>query len=638
MTEAPARRPRGGTRLLLLAVTVAGFLQVLSLGFPPAAPDRLPVLVIAVGLALATAWRPERGLLAFSFLFPLAGVLDRTFGGTDALAWPVLLFAGFAAGWTFRFLYDFESAPDPSRLDGWLKALLAVWTLATILAVVRARTLWAWLEGLRLRAVNSQGLLDAEAVRESLMALAVLASGVGFFFLLRRAGDAARRRALTAALAGVGFSTAVAVAERLGKAPGETSEYWRITGRLSGGATDPNALGLLCGLTAALAVAALLSGRLPRIAALGLTALLPAGLVLSGSRSGLAAAALALLALAAAPRVPARVRLGVAVVGLAIGLAAGGALLGGARGSVGARLAEIFDRELPAQYRASARPLLWRGALRLFERHPWTGAGMGAFAWQLPDLAREEGQELPIRDNPGSAYLQALAETGAIGFLFLSVFAVAVAREAGAALSRFREDPLAAGAGGSLLGFLVALAAGSHWFAPDVALLFFLIAAVASRRAEPVSSRWPARARALALAAYAVAAVAGSLATLSAAEAFHHRPRMGFYPKETGPGGPFHWTARRFAVLLGPGEAARLTVAHYTPEGRSVELTADDDGRPVFRRTLEPGEGLTLSLSGTSARARILRFTLSRAFVPKRLGLSDDRRELGLVAVFPGGR
>jgi hypothetical protein len=65
-----------------------------------------------------------------------------------------------------------------------------------------------------------------------------------------------------------------------------------------------------------------------------------------------------------------------------------------------------------------------------------------------------------------------------------------------------------------------------------------------------------------------------------------------------------------------------------------VELTAEADGRPAFVRTLEPGEGVALRLSAPAAGSRVFRFASSRAFVPRRLGTSSDRRELGLVAVF----
>ena len=80
----------------------------------------------------------------------------------------------------------------------------------------------------------------------------------------------------------------------------------------------------------------------------------------------------------------------------------------------------------------------------------------------------------------------------------------------------------------------------------------------------------------------------------------------------------------------------RLGLAHFTPEGRDIELTAESGGRALYRRALAPGQSIVLRLVGDPAIPRVLRFTLSRAFVPKRLGLSGDRRELGIMAVFPG--
>ncbi len=243
-----------------------------------------------------------------------------------------------------------------------------------------------------------------------------------------------------------------------------------------------------------------------------------------------------------------------------------------------------------------------------------------------------------MRDNPGSAYLQALAETGAIGFLLTLALAVLLAREAVGALARWREEPLAAGCGAGVLGFLAALSVGSHWFAPDAALLFFLLGACAAQPASETvdaPSPWGRRLRRAAVAVYAVAVAAAALATLSADEAFRYRPGMGFHGKETGEGGSFYWTQRRFAIRLPPGETMRLRLAHYTPEGRPVELSAEADGKTVLHRELEPGEGLALRLSAPPERARVVRFSLSRAFVPRHLGLSADRRELGMVAVFP---
>lgn len=636
MNDLPARRPGGVARLLLLLASVGGFLGVFVIGFPPASRARLPILCLAIGLALLTAYMRDRGIVVFAFLFPLAGLGDRLAGGADAMAWPVLLFCGLAAGWTFRFLYDFESAPDPSRADRTLRALLVVWSLATALAIIQARTLWALVRGLGLRAVNVEGLSDSSAIRTSVLSYAALATGAAFFFLLRRAGPALRERALLASLTGVAASAAVAVAERLGIGPGETNGYWKTVGRLSGGAMDPNALGILCGLGAVVAADRAVLGRgRGRLHAAVALALAAAGLALSGSRSGVAIAGIGIVVLLAARGTRSHGRAAVLLFGAV--LLVGVALLrvSNGPGSAGERLGQIFDGRLPIEYRASARPVLWASAVRLFAQHPVEGAGLGAFSWQLPNLLAEQGLPGGIHDNPGNAYLQALAETGAVGFLLTAALAFVLAREAWAALRDAGAPVGAAGSGAAVLGFLVALLAGSHWFAPDAAFLFFLLAAVTARAQLAERPRW-SRAGALLVAVYAAAAFVAALGTRGADAAFRYRPEIGFHDRESGPGGPFRWTQRRFALRVEPGRTQRILLSHYTPEGRRVELTVEADDRRVASRALEPGQSIPLRLSADAGRPRDFRFTLSRAFVPRRLGASGDRRELGVIAVFPG--
>ena len=629
MNEPPPRRPGGLARLIALFSVGAGFFAVLEVGFPPAARSRLPVLVLSLGLALLSAWNPARGLVAFSAVFPLAGLGDRLLGGADALAWPILLFGGFAAGWTFRFLYDFENVPDPTRLDGTLRALSALWAVAALLSALRARTVWAIVHGLGLRAVNVEGLLDSDAIRDAVLSLAALGAGAAYFFILRRAGEASRRSALSAATWGVALSAAAAAASRIGIGPGETSAFWRMTGRASGAATDPNALGLLCGMAVVVSLACVASGGRRWLAALAAPAAV--GLFLSGSRSGIGVALVGAALLLVLPGLPGRRR--AALLAVVLAAVAAAALLAPRRpGSAVERLRRMADETLTVEDRSSSRTLLWDAALRMFRHAPVAGGGLGAFSWELPNLLHEDGRSLPLRDNPGNAYLQALAETGILGFALTLLFCLALAREGW--LAGAGGEPLARGAGAASLAFLGALAAGSHWFAPDVALYFFLLAAVCARPRLSDPSPRTARLRAAIVAAYAVAACAVLLETRSPEEAFRYRPGLGFHAKETGPGGPFWWTQRRFAIRVAPGRSMSLGLAHFTPEGRPVTLTAESEGRTVFERDLAPGEGIRLRLSADAA-PRIVRFTLSRAFVPKRLGLSADRRQLGLVAVFP---
>jgi O-antigen ligase len=627
------RSPGTGTRVVLFLLSIAGAGALFAVAFPPAAPDRLPVLILAVGLALLAASKPRWAIVVFAFLFPCAGLLARLAAGTDPVAWPALLLGGLAAGWSFRFIYDFESRAEPSPLDLPLRCLLLVWVMASVVAAARAATLWAAVRGLSGRVVNGAGLSEAAAIRESLLAFSALAAGASFFFILRREGPEVRARALRAALFGVCASALAALLERLGFFPQETRVYWKLTGQIGGGAADPNSLGLLCGLALVLVAAGLWRGGTRPLAGSLAALVFSGGLFLSGSRTGFLLALVGILVLLFSGKLPPRARLtGLALVGVAA-LAGAFLLLRGSAGTLGARIAQSFDSTLPMEYRVSARPLLWRAAGRLFLRHPVEGAGMGVFSWQFPDLMSEEHRRFAMRDNPGSGYVQALAETGAAGFFLTALFAVAAGRQA---LRRAREqDAWIGGAGVAVLSFLTALALGSHWLASDVSLFFFLLAAAAAGSAPAVESRVTRASRLGAVLVYAAAAGIAILATARPEEAFRHAPRIGLHEQETGPGGPFRWTRRRFALWLQPGETRRLLLSHFSPSPKPMDLTATVEGRTVFRRSLKAGESVLLRLQGSPEHSRAVVFETSWSFVPKRLGLSQDRRELGLLAVEP---
>ncbi|MEP7133258.1 MAG: O-antigen ligase family protein [Acidobacteriota bacterium] len=633
----PSRSPGTPVRVLFFLFSLAAGALLLTAGFPPGASDRLPVLVFSVVIALCAAVSPGRGIALFCFIFPWAGLLARAAGGADPVTWPGVLLCGLAAGWSFRFIYDFESAPRPARADRAVKTLLVIWCLATVLAAGRAVTVWAAVRRLTGRAVNDTGLSDGEALKETLFAFAALAGGAAFYFLLRRAGETVRRRALSASIAGTALSALAAVFQRLNAIPSRGGAYWKMTGRLEGGAVDPNSLGLLCalGLLAAMATANPARpgrgrGRGSAAWSIVVSLLLGAGLLLSGSRSGLAVAAgsLALVLFLPAFRGRARAAAAAALVALA---AAGVAIaLRTGPGSAGARLAQTFDPALPLEYRVSARPLLWRAATRLFLRHPVEGAGMGAFAWELPDLLREEGRSLPSRDNPGSGYVQALAETGTVGFLVTACAALALAVQSGRHARDPDADPRTAAAGISVIVFLVALSAGSHWLAPDAALFFFLLAACSASPSEAREQAWFRRSATAAAVVYAAAAILALSATATADEAFRHEPRIGFHPLESGPGGAFRWTMRRFAVWIPPRQTLRLGLANFGPSGQPVAFEARSQ-IPTLSRVLAPGQATGIRMTAGASPAAVV-FSLDRSFVPKRMGLSSDRRSLGLLS------
>ena len=627
-----SRSPSTPIRLLLFLLALSGSWALLMAGFPPGVPDRLPVLAIALALALVAARRPEIGLVLFAFLFPCAGLLVRLFGGTDPSTWPALLFGGLAAGWTFRFIYDFESVTEPSPLDRWLKALVVVWVCATALAVARAATLWAAVRNLSGRAVNSEGLLDAEAIRESVFSLSALAAGAAFYFLLRRSAAAVRERTAHAAIWGVAVSAAAAWLQRFHVLTAETRPFWKLTGRLAGGAVDPNSLGLLCGLVILIFLTRGVRSRSRGGFHLAVVGILVGALLFSGSRSGFLLLLLALAVVVIARGLPARLRLAGLALLCALLLALAVLIVRASPGTVGSRIAESFDPKLSLAYRVSERPVLWRAAGRLIQRRPIEGGGMGSFSWRLPDLMVEENRRLPMRDNPGSAYVQALAETGLVGFLLTAIFALVLGGQAVARIRSLEREPLAGSAGIGLVAFLLASLFGSHWYAPDASLLFFLLASLVASTSPGPDRIGMRGVRAIAVVVYAIAALAGMLATRNPAETFQYSPQIGFHEPERGPDGSFRWTKKNFALWVPAGGNARIRLTHLPPLTQSTELAVRYEGRPLFRRLFLPGDAVTLRLQGAAARPVAFHFTLSHAFVPRRLRISADRRELGLRA------
>ena len=459
-----------------------------------------------------------------------------------------------------------------------------------------------------------------------------MAAGAAFYFLLRRCTAATRELAVRAALWGVTVSAAAAGFQKLHLLGPETRSFWKLTGRMAGGAIDPNSLGLLCGLVTVIALTRAFrresSGRLGLVS----VALLVAGLLLSGSRSGFLLVLLSLFVLLIARGLPARLRLaGLGLLG-AILLVLAILSVRASPGTLESRLAETFDPKLSLAYRVSERPVLWRAAARLAERRPIEGEGMGSFSWRFPDLMREENRSFPMRDNPGSAYVQALAETGFVGFLLTLSFALALGAQAAARIRALESNPLAGGAGIGVVAFLLASVFGSHWYAADASLLFFLLASLAAS-APATSERGSLRAiRGLAVALYAVAALYGILATRRPEETFRYSPQIGFHEQEAGPEGIFRWTKKSFALWVPGGRSERIRLTHLPPIPESTELAVACEGRTLYRQTLWPGNSILLRVQGRADRPVVFRFLLSRAFIPRRLRISADRRELGVRA------
>jgi hypothetical protein len=242
----------------------------------------------------------------------------------------------------------------------------------------------------------------------------------------------------------------------------------QFVGRASGPFGIPNSLGVFMALlippAGALAFGPGRTRAMRAVCAVALAAL-AAGFVLAVSRG-------AWLALAAAfalrPLVSRGRSFGRRVAGAAIALAAAAAAVAVLYFSY------PLMRERVDQFAANAgertRPIMWRGAWRIFEAHKLLGGGAGSFD-ALFEPYRPEG----YRDQPVYAhcdYLNTLADYGAVGFVLLFGAAGVLAwRDA-------RARGLAGAAFTGLLAFSLHLLVDFHMKIPALAMIVATVAAL----------------------------------------------------------------------------------------------------------------------------------------------------------------
>ena len=134
--------------------------------------------------------------------------------------------------------------------------------------------------------------------------------------------------------------------------------------------------------------------------------------------------------------------------------------------------------QLVADAGEKTRPILWRGAWRIFEEHPAFGGGAGAF-----NTLFEKYRPLGYKDEPIYAhcdYLNTLADYGATGFVLLAAAVLVI----GARASRARG--LAGAAFTGLLAFGIHLLVDFHMKIPALALSVATIGAFVTAEAWAV--------------------------------------------------------------------------------------------------------------------------------------------------------
>jgi len=277
----------------------------------------------------------------------------------------------------------------------------------------------------------------------------------------------------------------------------------QFVGRSSGPFGIPNSLGVLMALlmppVGALALGA---GRPAALRALGAAALcaLAAGFVLAISRGAWIALA---LALALKPLLTPGRTIGRRIVSAAAAAAAAAAVAAAVYFSF--PLMRTRVDQLVRNAGELSRPVMWRGAWKIFEAHPVFGSGAGSYD-ALFEAYRPEGN----LDQPTYAhcdYLNTLSDYGAVGFALLSCAAGVVAWRCA------RAGGLAGAAFTGLLAFALHLFVDFHLKIPALAMIVATVAALVTGEAWPSSAgpregsaRPLARAAALLVAAAAIAA------------------------------------------------------------------------------------------------------------------------------------
>jgi O-antigen ligase len=311
------------------------------------------------------------------------------------------------------------------------------------------------------------------------------AQAAAFFWIVLNGVEAAAcRRFLCTFLVALGVAAAVLAAYQHFVRPdwlmmGRTQAE-QFIGRSSGPFGIPNSLGVFMSvLIPPVAWLALGPGRRPVLRALcgASLALLAVAFVFAVSRGAWLAlgTAFALRPLVVPGRSLGR-RLGVAAVAAFCALSAA-ALLYVLFPLMHERVAQLF-----ANAGERTRPILWRGAWRIFESHPVLGAGAGSFD-ALFEAYRPEG----YRDQPFYAhcdYLNTLSDYGLLGFMLL-FGAVAIL-----AWRCTRARGLAGAAFTGLLAFGLHLLVDFHLKIPALAMIVATVGALVTADAWPAPAAW----------------------------------------------------------------------------------------------------------------------------------------------------
>lgn len=476
---------------------------------PPHFMYRVAFMVVAASVGVMTYWWPGVGWQCAVALIPVANLPSRAaaLGAHEALVFVAL---ACALGWWANRLV--------TRLPTHMPAGVMVASMM-VMSVVMSSGVWTALryadfsvvtgEPFRNVWVNTTGALDAAtAIRIVILATLremVLPALVWVSHGVVREDDelCARRWPRVMVLWGMALLPVLGVVVYQSHFnPGFCmlrEVAWTESGRVSGGMSDPNALGIF--LFVALPMMANMAWEARGLAQMWYMVLVVSSVYAlgqSGSRSGLVgtfvvgavAGGLSMGRLLRRGEAGRRLfAAGAGMVMVAVCLAASVVLapLGeGTQTMPLVRRLQGFATRLQSGAGTSVvdrREVQWQQAVAMARRYPVTGVGVGAFAIELPNLHREAVTETPI-DNAWNQYLQWLAELGIVGLglwiWWIGAYVGAVG--CGQARQRNRNDAVALL---TLAVFAVLCMVGAHLQAAEVACGVAVLCGLALAGARP---------------------------------------------------------------------------------------------------------------------------------------------------------
>ncbi|GEM_PF-6592208 len=485
--------------------------------YVPLVPGYLAVLVpILLFLTIRTALDEKKGLVAFSFLFPLINCVPYFFGLGEGLPLaPAALCAFLAfylgklvggfrtrigAGGLDRNLIEGGGAVGKTRQDstddgriGLPLTLLAAWGwISAVVAFLRYMDFFPLAaSGIHELQVNAAGVTTGGARMSVVFAAASLLAGIAMFGVYKRAcADGGMRNRLVGAMAvaaTIAFLFGL-LQKVLASPPGNTS-YWRELGQVNATFKDPNSLAAFIAafLPVLIAFAVSCKGwRRATLIAVGCAGIIL--LPLSGSRSGIAAIGVAAAAflLEAFWRAGRKTRIKVSAVAAAIVLAfvLWNTVIvhdSSLAERIGWSLYQLKEETAPGDF-FNHRLALWDGARRMFREAPLTGIGLGAFIVQFPDYLQVKPGEERFTDTALNLAFQIGAETGMIGLaltlLFLAALMRRMARVFREAASGKPRDWISIGAVSGLAAFFFLFLFHTYAASYEIQFLFWFLAAV----------------------------------------------------------------------------------------------------------------------------------------------------------------